>query len=404
MSEEIVKYNTKQQRSLTVMSAGEIVRRLEIVRDVVDNVMVEGHHYGPPYKSSKKKVLLKPGAEVLQSAFQLDIQYQISKDKDGDHREYEVMAQAIHYLSGMVVGHGLGLCSTKEKKYRYRYSQPKCPDCGEETIMESKFGNGGYYCNKKAGGCGHKFEKNDQRITEQPTGKVENEDVAETYNTVLKIAKKRAQIDCILGVTAASDMFTQDLDDNPDYQNYTRKQEPSPQQTNNHQNQPKDNRPTNSDLDKLKKSIINIAYKLEDDGKRRQSIDAIGKMTNEKQLRAFGNRIKYVVNITEKVRDMVDKGVFDLDAQDLYMEELAKCNSIQCYKDLKIQIKDHIDEAGKNNSDTTTEHPTPKRRTVKQNTQKTATDDAVQVTQQHGTEVDMGDFNEYAKNEELPFK
>jgi hypothetical protein len=46
---------------------------------------------------------------------------------------------------------------------------------------------------------------------------VENEDIADVYNTVLKMAKKRAQIDATLTVTGAADMFTQDLidDDEP---------------------------------------------------------------------------------------------------------------------------------------------------------------------------------------------
>lgn len=44
--------------------------------------------------------------------------------------------------------------------------------------------------------------------------RVENIDIADTYNTVLKMAKKRAHVDAILTVTAASDIFTQDLEEN----------------------------------------------------------------------------------------------------------------------------------------------------------------------------------------------
>jgi hypothetical protein len=43
--------------------------------------------------------------------------------------------------------------------------------------------------------------------------KMENPDIADLYNTVLKIAKKRAYIDGILSATAASDFFTQDIED-----------------------------------------------------------------------------------------------------------------------------------------------------------------------------------------------
>mgnify|MGYP003149563669 CR=1 FL=1 len=40
-------------------------------------------------------------------------------------------------------------------------------------------------------------------------------DLADVYNTVLKIGKKRALVDAVLTVTAASDLFTQDIEDLP---------------------------------------------------------------------------------------------------------------------------------------------------------------------------------------------
>ena len=43
--------------------------------------------------------------------------------------------------------------------------------------------------------------------------KVETDNPADHYNTVLKMAKKRALVDAVLTTTAASDIFTQDLED-----------------------------------------------------------------------------------------------------------------------------------------------------------------------------------------------
>ncbi len=43
--------------------------------------------------------------------------------------------------------------------------------------------------------------------------KLENDNPADDYNTVLKMAKKRALVDAVLTATAASDIFTQDLED-----------------------------------------------------------------------------------------------------------------------------------------------------------------------------------------------
>ena len=58
-----------------------------------------------------------------------------------------------------------------------------------------------------------KVRDNDAAITGQPTGRIENEDIADVYNTVLKMAKKRALVDATLTATAASDIFTQDVED-----------------------------------------------------------------------------------------------------------------------------------------------------------------------------------------------
>ncbi len=48
---------------------------------------------------------------------------------------------------------------------------------------------------------------------ELPIVRAENPDPADQYNTVLKMAKKRALVDAVLTATAASDCFAQDLED-----------------------------------------------------------------------------------------------------------------------------------------------------------------------------------------------
>ncbi|WP_418719751.1 hypothetical protein [Bilophila wadsworthia] len=46
-------------------------------------------------------------------------------------------------------------------------------------------------------------------------GRVEHDNPADYYNTCLKMAKKRALVDAVLTCTAASDIFTQDIEDEP---------------------------------------------------------------------------------------------------------------------------------------------------------------------------------------------
>ena len=42
-----------------------------------------------------------------------------------------------------------------------------------------------------------------------------NDDLADQYNTVLKMSNKRSLVAAVLNVTAASDIFTQDIEDMP---------------------------------------------------------------------------------------------------------------------------------------------------------------------------------------------
>jgi hypothetical protein len=72
---------------------------------------------------------------------------------------------------------------------------------------------GGYVCHKKQGGCGTKYPETDPTIIGQQIGKIPNPNPADEYNTVLKMANKRSLVAAVLNVTAASDIFTQDLED-----------------------------------------------------------------------------------------------------------------------------------------------------------------------------------------------
>jgi hypothetical protein len=54
--------------------------------------------------------------------------------------------------------------------------------------------------------------------------KVEHDNPADYYNTVLKMAKKRAHVDAVLTATAASDIFTQDVEDMPEVINVKKEQ------------------------------------------------------------------------------------------------------------------------------------------------------------------------------------
>ncbi len=196
------------------MSVKDLVERVQKVQEVASQVMKEGHDYGK-IPGVDKDVLFKPGAEILALTFRLDPQLEILEriwHEDG-HLTVITKCTMFHGPSGTRMGSGLGACSTKESKYAWRRAERLCPRCQKPAIMKSKNKGEGFYCWAKREGCGAKFAENDKAITEQKTGRTANPDIADCYNTVLKMSAKRAQVAATLIVTCASRIFTQDQED-----------------------------------------------------------------------------------------------------------------------------------------------------------------------------------------------
>lgn len=196
------------------LTALEIKAQVQLIQEVMQAVMQEGQHFGV-IPGTEKPSLLKAGAEKLTTTFRLaPLLHVEARDLENRHREYQVRCTLVHIPTGRVYGEGVGSCSTLEGRYRYRVAERTCPHCGRATIIKGKaeYG-GGWLCFQRKGGCGAKFTEQDLSIVSQSAGRIENPDLADTYNTVLKMAKKRALIDATLTTTAASDIFTQDLED-----------------------------------------------------------------------------------------------------------------------------------------------------------------------------------------------
>ena len=98
-----------------------------------------------------------------------------------------------------------------ESKYRYR-------DGTEPTEIEIPHAWWDKNLSKKARKellpAKHTVKKIDgEWLVVKSLGKVENHDIADQWNTVLKISKKRAFVDANITACAASDIFTQDMED-----------------------------------------------------------------------------------------------------------------------------------------------------------------------------------------------
>lgn len=181
-----------QQQQLT---AGDIRSNVNLVQEVMKSVMKKDTHYGT-IPGCKQPSLYKAGSEVLLTTFRIAVSLRVDDLSTEGEIRYRVFATGTHQLSGIVLGEGVGECSTGEEKYKWR--RAICPEEFDDTpenqrrIKYSKYNN--------------KVDKV-QQVKTQP---------ADFANTILKMAKKRAQIDLTLTATAASDIFTQDIEDLPE--------------------------------------------------------------------------------------------------------------------------------------------------------------------------------------------
>ena len=193
---QVVPYAGAVERSERALTAIEHRAQVNLIQQVMKEVMEEGVHYGK-VPGTDKPSLWKPGAEKLSMTFHIAVNPEIDADLSTDDvRRYRIRAQATSQSSGAFLGSALGACSSDEEKYKWRAAV--CNEEFEETPVDrrrkkwKKGSNGAYAV---------------AQVRTEP---------ADIDNTVLKMAVKRAVVAVILQVTAASDIFTQDVEDLPD--------------------------------------------------------------------------------------------------------------------------------------------------------------------------------------------
>lgn len=213
---------TEDAIDIPVKSLGDRLKSIKEFQTLVQESLKKGHDYGVIEGCGDKPALLKPGAEKIAKLLGLADTYEIL-DKTENWTvgsalfHYTIKCKLIGINSGALVSEGVGSCSSMESKYRWRKGERVCPKCGKAAIIKGKdeFG-GGWLCFKKKDGCGAKFPDNAPEIKSQQAGRVENPDIYDQVNTILKMAKKRALVDAALSVGRLSDLFTQDIDEMKD--------------------------------------------------------------------------------------------------------------------------------------------------------------------------------------------
>ena len=185
-----------------IVDMKRVKETVDAVIEFMKSVMVKGIDYGT-VPGTNKDSLFKPGAEKLARFFGLRTRSTImnvvsSDDPDAPYYTVTVKTEILRGNSDVVISDGLGTASTLEDRYASRWvTEAKLPKDIEKStlafrIKDSKFGKGTYteYLWKPTLGE-HFFQR----------------------ETVLQMADKRSYVAAVRKATAASMIFTQDMED-----------------------------------------------------------------------------------------------------------------------------------------------------------------------------------------------
>lgn len=169
------------------------MQKINRFQSVIQTALQPSKDYGVIPGTGTKPTLLKPGAEKINMLFGLFPNYEFMRsesDFDKGFFNYEIRCTLMKGTTP--VAQGVGSCNSNEKKYRYvTKTKEQLAELGvtpeQCTEFTDRYGRTKY--------------------------RVEDPDIADKANTVLKMAKKRAYVDATLQVASLSDLFTQDLED-----------------------------------------------------------------------------------------------------------------------------------------------------------------------------------------------
>jgi len=171
------------------------MQKIHQFQAVVQKTLKRDHDYGIIPGTGNKPTLLKPGAEKILMLLGLTSEYDvIEKVQDYENGFFAFTVKCTLYKNDLKITEGVGHANTKEARYSRRWvTEKKLPDGVNKDSLPKR---------EKEGKYGKYVEY-----------QIDNDDPYTLANTVLKMAKKRAQVDATLTVASLSDIFTQDLED-----------------------------------------------------------------------------------------------------------------------------------------------------------------------------------------------
>lgn len=175
----------QERRELAPLTAMALLERRELVTRVIDEVMVEGVHYGQ-IPGTPELSLLKEGAEVLLSTFNIAVEPTVTDLCTNLEVRFQVECRGIHMGTGGYVGSGIGVCSSNEEKYRWRKARGNAEyEAADLNARRIKYG-------RSRGGQ----EFQDKQVRQSPW---------DVFHTIMSMAKKRAMVDLAKTSLAASE-------------------------------------------------------------------------------------------------------------------------------------------------------------------------------------------------------
>lgn len=205
MSTTALELREPQQAIYQWKSPTAIKQRIIAIQQLMQDVLKPGNRgnefsgdYGIIPGTGNKPSLWKSGSEQILAMFEIAVEPIVEDLSTEDCFRYRVTTRLTHAPTGIFLGAGIGEASSNETKYKWRktFSQKEfeatAPDRRRIKYGQYKDGNGMW------------ADKEEWQVRTEP---------ADIANTILKMSKKRSQIDGTLTVTGASSMFGQDLDD-----------------------------------------------------------------------------------------------------------------------------------------------------------------------------------------------
>jgi len=183
--------------SLSTLTVEQVAQHALLVQQALRSVMREGEHYGIIPGCGDRKTLMKSGAEKLCQLFRIAPDALVEDlSPSPDVIRYRVTVRATHIGTGAYLGSGVGECSSLESKYAWR-----------DVVVAEEYDEAPEDQRRE------KFQRGRDKAGKPIRCRQVRRNPYDDANTILKMAKKRALVDCILTVTGASDIFGQDVED-----------------------------------------------------------------------------------------------------------------------------------------------------------------------------------------------